>query len=145
MSKINYIKCSHCQADNDSSLSYCSKCGSPIGEITGEGSSGRRIALYILLMLLIFAVIFAYFNRQATGPEEQISGLSADEKEKYENRLKELESRLKNARKELATFKESEDGVSAEIPDIPLDDLKANENAVAGWIMVSDACFAARQ
>ncbi len=138
MSKINYIKCSHCQADNDSSLSYCSKCGSPIGEKTGEGSSGRTIALYILLLLLVFAVIFAYFNRQAEGPEEQASGLSVDAKEKYENRLKELEARLKNARKELATFKVSEDGVSTEIPDIPLDDLKANENAVAGWIMVSD-------
>jgi len=138
MSKINYIKCSHCQADNDSYLSYCSKCGSPIGEKTGEGSTGRRIALYILLMLLVFAVIFAYFNRQAVGPEEQASGLSADAKEKYENRLKELEARLKDARKELSTFKESEDGVSTEIPDIPLDDLKANEHAVAGWIMVSD-------
>ena len=88
MSKITYIKCSHCLADNDSSLSYCSKCGSPIGELTGEGSSGRRIALYILLVLLVFAVIFAYVNRQDPGQDVQTSGLSANEKEKYENRLK---------------------------------------------------------
>ena len=138
MSKITYIKCGHCLADNDSSLSYCSKCGSPIGELTGEGSSGRRIALYILLVLLVFAVIFAYVNRQDPGQDVQTSGLSANEKEKYENRLKELEVKLKDARKQLSTFKRSEDGVNTEIPDIPLDDLKANENVVAGWLMVFD-------
>ena len=138
MSKINYIRCSHCQADNDTSLSYCSKCGSPLGENTWEGPSGRKIAIFILLVLLVFAVIFAYFNRQAAGPDERVAGLSADEKEQYENKLKELQARLIHARKELSAFKDSEDVVNTEIPDIPLDDLKANENAVAGWIMVSD-------
>ena len=138
MSKINYIRCSHCQADNDISLSYCSKCGSPLGENTGEGPSGRRIAIFILLVLLVFAVIFTYFNRQAAGPEERAAGLSADEKEQYENKLKELQARLIHARKQLSVFKDSEDAANIEIPDIPLDDLKANENAVAGWIMVSD-------
>ncbi len=138
MSKINYIRCRHCKADNDISLSYCSKCGSPLGDNTGEGSSGRRIAIIILLVLLVFAVIFAYVNRQAAGPEEHAAGLSVDEKEQYENKLKELQARLIHARKELSAFKDSEDAVNIEIPDIPLDDLKANEHAVAGWIMVSD-------
>ena len=137
MSRIDYIKCGNCQADNDITLSYCSKCGSPISEYTGEGSAGRRIALFILLVLLFIAVVFAYFNRQGTGPEEKAAGLSANEKEQYENRLKVLEARLRNARKELSVFQDSEDVVSTEIPDGPLNDLKANENVVAGWIMVS--------
>jgi clan AA aspartic protease (TIGR02281 family) len=138
MSRIDYIKCDNCQADNDISLSYCSKCGSPLGEHTGKGSSGRRIALFILLVLLVFAVIFAYFNRQAAGPEERTAGLSTDEKEQYENKLKELQARLINTRKQLSAYKNSEEAVNVEISDMPLDDLKANKNAVAGWIRVSD-------
>ena len=94
--------------------------------------------MYILVVLLILAVIFAYVNRQDTGPEVQITGLSGYEKEKYENRLKELEGKLKDARKELSTFKRREDSVSTESPDTPLDALKANENVVAGWLMVFD-------
>ncbi len=113
-------------------MSFCSKCGSPLGEKTGEGPSGRRIALLILMVLLIFAVIFAY-----KGRDESV-GLSSDEKEQYESRLQELEARLIEARKKLLVLKDSEGGVSTEIPGIPLDDLTAIENAVAGWIMVSD-------
>lgn len=130
---MNYIQCRHCQTDNEISLSVCSKCGSPLGEKTGEGPSGRRIALLILMVLLIFAVIFAY-----KGRDEQSAGLSSDEKEQYENRLEELEARLIEARNELLVLKDSGGSVSTEIADIPLDDLTEIENAVAGWIMVSD-------
>ena len=132
MTNINYIQCRHCQTDNEISLSFCSKCGSPLGEKTGEGPSGRRIAFLIIMVLLIFAVIFVY-----KGSYEQSAGLSSDEKEQYESRLEELEARLIEAREELLVLN-SEGGAGTEIPDIPLDDLTAIDNAVAGWIMVSD-------
>lgn len=138
MSKINYIKCSHCQADNDLSFSYCSKCGSPLGGKKVRGPSSRRMAFYISIVLLISVVIFTYFNRQAPGPAEQAAGLSSDEEEQYKNRLKDLEAKLRDARKELSAVKKSEDGAGTETQDVPLDNLTANESAVAGWIMVFD-------
>lgn len=138
MTKINYIKCSNCQADNDDTLSSCSECRSPLGEKNAEGTSGRRIAFSIFMVLLIFAVIFAYFNRQAPAPVEQTAGRSSAEKEQYENRIKELEAELRDVRKELSAFKESEDREIIKTDDVPSDALKANESAVTGWVTVSD-------
>ncbi len=138
MSKIHYIKCSHCQTENDNSLSYCSKCGTPLGVFTGDRASGRKIALYILLVLLVFAIIFSYFYSQTSNSVKQSAGLSYDEKEQYENRLNELEARLKSARKKLSVFNNNNDNVSAVTPAVSVDDLKANENVVTGWVMISD-------
>ncbi len=138
MSRIEYIKCRNCQADNDTSLSYCSKCGAPLSDFTGYSTAGRRIALFILLVLLVIAVLYAYVNRQDSGPEYLEAGISTEEKEQYENRLKELEARLIDARKQLSVLKDTDNAASIEPLDFPVDELKANQNAVAGWIMVSD-------
>ncbi|UCH80694.1 MAG: TIGR02281 family clan AA aspartic protease [Nitrospiraceae bacterium] len=138
MSKIIYIKCGQCQADNDSSLSYCSKCGTPLEAHNGDSGAGRRIALYMLLVLLVCAIIFVFFYRMSSDPEDRTAGITSEEKEKYEKRLDELEAKLRDARKKLLAANITQDSEAEEQPDVSLDELKVNENVIAGWVRISD-------
>jgi ribosomal protein L40E len=60
----SYVKCEHCETQNDSRSSYCEKCGKPLLRSVRENGkpSKRRISKAMFVIAITSALIISYFG-----------------------------------------------------------------------------------
>jgi clan AA aspartic protease (TIGR02281 family) len=97
----------------------------------------------VLAILLAFAGGFAYFFGYIISPAVQITEtISAVDKKRYEKRKqekqKELEAKLRDAKKEQSAVQEDEKKITTKIAEMFSKDMKRVKKDVAGWVIITD-------
>lgn len=131
MSKERSVKCISCHTENKRSLTHCEKCGASLPVMKRSNPFRKRPVATLLFILLICAVVVAFFSKEIFPPAVQIKKpLTAVDTRQYEKKRpeKQEERRVRNNEKKMISKNDV----------LPPADIQGMKGVVAGWVIIND-------